>query len=626
MKKIILTLTLLFAPSFAWAQCTGVFPPATVCGSVAGGIPTAVSPSGFSSALQNGTTVITGGSANQVLYDNAGKLGEFTPAQLTAQVNQATAGLSGAVPAWPNNTTTFYRGDGTYAAIGCINVPALTGDLTTLGGSCATTLATVNSNVGSFGDAANHVTITVNAKGLITAITNVTPSIPFTDITGQATLAQLPTIGPSTVLSNVTGGSSTPLANNLSAIIDTIGSAQGSILYRDTNANNGWSVLAPGSSGQLLTTNGAGANPAWTTASGTGTVTSVTCGQGLSGGTITATGTCALISIGTPQGRITLVTGTPVMNANETAKGTLFYDCYRGNAVPYYTGTVDTFDAISSCEVSDVMVSAASAGQVVSGQVYDVWWVHGGANRICVAMSAAAGGGGGWANDTGGSNTARGTGYSQLDFTTRPYITNKNSITNCFNAANNYGPVSANQGTYLGSIYATANGQTGMAFTVTANGGGGNILGVFNAYNQVQMLATSIDNTSSWSTNSSTWRQADSNTGNAIQWLDGLQISSVDGSYDVLSRSGTANTAGGAVGCALDWASGGPTISALNFGTGASAWVSLHAVCSVLPQIGLHSIKAIESSFDNAATISFYGSGFGGNTTNEQALKIRLQM
>lgn len=43
--------------------------------------------------------------------------------------------------------------------------PALTGDVTTTAGAVATTLATVNSNVGTFADA----TITVNAKGLVTA-------------------------------------------------------------------------------------------------------------------------------------------------------------------------------------------------------------------------------------------------------------------------------------------------------------------------------------------------------------------------------------------------------------------------------------------------------------------------
>lgn len=47
--------------------------------------------------------------------------------------------------------------------------PALTGDLTTVAGALATTLATVNGNVGSFGSATQVATFTVNGKGLTTA-------------------------------------------------------------------------------------------------------------------------------------------------------------------------------------------------------------------------------------------------------------------------------------------------------------------------------------------------------------------------------------------------------------------------------------------------------------------------
>lgn len=51
-------------------------------------------------------------------------------------------------------------------------VANLSGDVTT-SGSSATTLATVNSNVGAFGDATHVAAFTVNAKGLITAASNV---------------------------------------------------------------------------------------------------------------------------------------------------------------------------------------------------------------------------------------------------------------------------------------------------------------------------------------------------------------------------------------------------------------------------------------------------------------------
>lgn len=48
--------------------------------------------------------------------------------------------------------------------------PALAGDLTSIAGALATTLATVNSNVGTFGSSSVVPSITVNAKGLITAV------------------------------------------------------------------------------------------------------------------------------------------------------------------------------------------------------------------------------------------------------------------------------------------------------------------------------------------------------------------------------------------------------------------------------------------------------------------------
>lgn len=71
---------------------------------------------------------------------------------------------------------------------------------------------------------------------------------------------------------------------------------QGDLLYfNGTNLVR----LAPGSSGQLLQTNGAGANPSWETAAGSGTVTSVDVaisgtGISVSGGPVTSTGTITL--------------------------------------------------------------------------------------------------------------------------------------------------------------------------------------------------------------------------------------------------------------------------------------------------------------------------------------------
>ena len=58
----------------------------------------------------------------------------------------------------------------------------------------------------------------------------------------------------------------------VAAALDVIGSTQGDILYRGAG---GWAVLAPGTNGYFLKTQGASANPVWATVSGSGTVTSI---------------------------------------------------------------------------------------------------------------------------------------------------------------------------------------------------------------------------------------------------------------------------------------------------------------------------------------------------------------
>lgn len=104
--------------------------------------------------------------------------------------------------------------------------------------------------------------------------------IAFADLSGQATLAQLPSIGTKTILSNITGGGAVPAANTLTAVLDTISSTQGTILYRDAAA---WLSLAPGTNLQFLQTQGAAANPQWASAIASSTVRSgtTTIGSGI---------------------------------------------------------------------------------------------------------------------------------------------------------------------------------------------------------------------------------------------------------------------------------------------------------------------------------------------------------
>lgn len=68
-----------------------------------------------------------------------------------------------------SNTCVVRLGSDVTGTLLAANFPALTGDISTIAGNLATTLATVNSNVGSFGSASAVPNFTVDGKGRITA-------------------------------------------------------------------------------------------------------------------------------------------------------------------------------------------------------------------------------------------------------------------------------------------------------------------------------------------------------------------------------------------------------------------------------------------------------------------------
>lgn len=195
-------------------------------------------------------------------------------------------------------------GAGTVTSIGLsstdITVGGSSSPITTTG-AWTLTLATVNGNVGSFGSSSTIPVITVNAKGLITAVGTSSITAPAGTLTGT-------TLSPSVVTSSLTAVGT--LVTGTAGTGFTIGDvtmnlagadAQGDIYYRA--ASGQLTRLSIGSAGQFLSVS-AGL-PSWVTIGAGGTVTSV----GATSTSLTITGSPITTS------------GTFVINLNGNALG-----------------------------------------------------------------------------------------------------------------------------------------------------------------------------------------------------------------------------------------------------------------------------------------------------------------
>ncbi len=231
----------------------------------------------------------------------------------TVSISQASTSTNGYLSSTDWNTFNNKQAAGNY-------ITALTGDATASGpGSAALTLATVNSNTGSFGSSTSIPSFTVNGKGLITAAsgnavvapagtlsgTTLNSSVVSSSLTSVGTITSGTWNGTTIAIAN--GGTGQTSASNAFIALSPLTTA-GDIIYENSTPTP--ARLAIGSSGNVLTV--VSGLPSWQPPATSGTVTSVS--------VVSANGLAGTVATSTSTPAITLSTTiTGVLKGNGTA-------------------------------------------------------------------------------------------------------------------------------------------------------------------------------------------------------------------------------------------------------------------------------------------------------------------
>lgn len=391
-------------------------------------------------------------------------------------------------------------------------------------------------------------------------------------------------IPPNTVIGNISGQTNPSNAvpfNELAAQLRL--PANGGLVQGPATATLGHAVVF--GAGPNVIVDGGGL-------SGTGTVTQVVCGAGLSGGTFNTSGTCALnISIA-PQVRLTLASATPVMTTSVPGATSVVVTPYVGNLVPIYDGSnmVPTPFSEVSQATSDTTKSPAA---VAASKVYDIFcWVDSAINR-CTRGPA-------WTN-----STTRGYTLTMVN----GILLNTSSITN--------GPA-ASRGTWVGTVASNASSTIDFIFGAAASGGTAAVLNVWNAYNRVVVGTTVVDNGTSYTYTSSAIREARGSTGMQVTFVTGAaeDAFSANGNAEILSAVSGISSIG--IGLDATNAYAGQRGLLYNPNALASTIVGTLSAFYSTTSFGQHVVSL------NQASDNVHANTFDSNSTDSLSFQLRM--
>jgi hypothetical protein len=227
--------------------------------------------------------------------------------------------------------------------------------------------------------------------------------------------------------------------------------------------------------------------------------------------------------VGSPQGRLTLQSGVPVMTTSTSGAGGIYYTPYVANLVPLYDGTrfvMTTFSQLF-CATTDTSQNPSAIG---ANKVND-WFVWSDAGILKLTHGPD------WTNDT---TRSAGTALVVVG----GLWLNNAAITN--------GPA-AQRGTYIGTTRSNASSLLDWIFGGVSAGGTAGFFGVWNVYNRVLVNTFVGDSTASWTYAITDFRNVNASAGNRVSYVAGLAEDGVRAEYSV-----TFNGGNGAVGIGLN--------------------------------------------------------------------------
>ena len=171
--------------------------------------------------------------------------------------------------------------------------------------------------------------------------------------------------------------------------------------------------------------------------------------------------------------------------------------------------------------------------------------------------------------------------------------------------------MSANQATYLGTIYTSAAGQVSWTYGTSTSNCGAALFGVWNAYNRKTVGTTVQDSTVNWNYNTSTYREAHGSTTCIAQAVFGLTEDTSIGQYNCMGQPLSGASAGGC-GVTADSTTATPTISSYLNNSATVVYFNSPMFVGVLGS-GYHYLTMMEIGSTSGSGVTYFGASGGAN-------------